>query len=1294
MIQRRPRAWRRIGSALLTSAICAAIAQVTTAAHDKEPAPHTSGAARVAKAPAPADAVRKKYLAVPIRFERSGQPGGQFDFFARGAGYNLALSRATARIVLSTPPSPAGRNGSALEVRSTNIDLHLLGARASAAGIALDPLPGLTNHLIGSDPRGWRTRVGGFGRVKYEQVYPGVDVVYYGNQRQLEYDFLVAPGADYRAIALSFAGATGLSIDEHGNLVVATAIGDLVQHAPVIYQERAGARQPVAGGYVLRGDEVGFWVGGYDRRRPLVIDPVLSYSTYLGGAGTDHGLAVAVDGAGEIYVAGFTTSTSFPQAPGPFGGGVDAFVTRLNAQGTAIVYSTYIGGVQTDYASDLEVDANGNAYIAGMTESQNFPTLNAVQPALNGYSDSFVTKLDPAGALVYSTYLGGRNSDLGYGLAVDGSGRAYVTGWTGSPDFPLVNPLQASTGGSPAWLTTDGGTTWNAIEDGLATIWVLSIAIDPGDPNTVYAGTYQDGVFKSSNGGQSWTAINDGMFPVPVNAMAIDPAVSIVYAATDFGVFASVDGGLHWTMPNQFFGSVTSLVVDPTAPGTVYAGIAQGFSAPGVMKSTDGGQSWASTGFPIDVLSLAISPVAPATVYAGTTHGVYGFSETIGWEPVSSGLPHTIRVEGLAIDPAAGSTLYAATELGLFRTTADGAGAWAPWSPVASLSGIPVFRIAVAPSAPSVLYASSYTGVARSVDSGATWSGAGLPDTAAYALAVHPGQPSTVYVGTGVSQDAFVVRLNAAGSAIEYSTFLGGSAFDYGSDIAVDTAGDAYLVGATQSRDFPVLNPARPGFSGVQDLFVAKIASSGALEYATYLGGSLWEDGATIGVDANGNAHVAAYTLSHDFPVVNAHQPNYGGGQADMIVTRLDRTGSTFLYSTYLGGSALDHFGFASLVRIASPAIAVSPAGEAFVAGTTSSIDFPTANPFQPAHAGGGNDAFVAKYDAGGALEYSTYLGGSGADSARRIAVDADGSVVVAGLTSSTNFPTVNPLQAAKAGDDDVFVARITASTPDVQRPTTTFQLSGTEGLAGWYRSPATVTLSATADPASGGIRFIDYSVNGGPFQHYSGPFTISAQGTTRIDARATTVSGAVESPAASISVNIDSVGPGLTIDAPQPRDYLHSEALTLNFSAADATSGVAPGNPTGTIDGQAVSSGDVVSLLTLPLGPHTFAAAASDIAGNGSQQTVTFRVIATLDSLIATVNQLIPQGGIDPQTSNGLLAKLNEAKAALDQGRLNVVRNKLSDLVDQINSQTGKGITADAAALLIEDVQYVLGTI
>ena len=1222
-----------------------------------------------------------------MRFERVADTAVPFDFVARGAGYSVALSGTMARIALVEAPKTEGRI-TGRDVRSVTVDMRLAGAREEKHGVARQQLPGLTNHLIGNDPREWRTGVRGFGRVEYDRVYRGIDVAYYGNQRQLEYDFVVHPGADVRSISLEFDGAERTRIDEQGNLVIETSIGNLVQHAPVIYQEeRGGARQRIAGGYVLRsGNTVGFRVKSYDRRRPLVIDPVLSYSTYLGGSGFDHAFAVALDRDSNMLVAGFTTSTNFPQAQSA-AGGVDAFVAKLNATGNALLYATYLGGQQTDYVSDLEVDAQGNAFVAGTTESRNFPTLGAVQSVLNGFSDSFVAKLDAAGRFVYSTYLGGRHEEQGFGLAVDGSGRAYVTGSTRSPDFPIVNPLQSSTGGSPVWLTTDGGTVWNPVESGLASSIVSAIAIDPVNPSTVYAGTLEDGMFKSVDGGQTWTAINDGMFPVPVNAIAIDPS-GRVYAGTDLGVLSSTDGGEHWAFPNGFFASVSSLAIDPSVPGTVYAGsTARNFNQPGVFKSTDGGLTWTSTGLVIDVFSLVISPAAPATIYAGTTHGVFRKVDTGDWTQLSSGFPHRIQVEALAIDSTNASIVYAATDSGLFKTTNGGA----LWSPTL-MTGFPLFRIAIAPSDPSTLYISSFGGVLVTDDAaGTSWRIAGLSDLFVLALAVHPSQPATVYAGTQVMHDAFVARLNPAGSELEYSTYLGGGDFDYGSDVAVDAHGDAYVVGATRSIDFPVVNPAQAAFSGLQDLFVAKIASTGSLEYATYLGGSATEDGATIGVDAAGRAHVAAYTLSTNFPMVNAHQPVHGGGFVDIAVATLDSSGSALVYSTYLGGSGQDHEA-SGLVRLSSPALAVSPGGEAFVAGMTRSTDFPTVSAFQPAHAGGSSDAFVAKFGANGALEYSTYLGGSGADSARRVAVDIDGSAVVAGMTTSANFPTKDPLQPASGGSDDAFVARISAGAPDPNRPRTTFEFSGTAGSGGWYRGPVVVTLNATADPSTEGIRSIDYSVDRGPLQRYSGPFTISAEGATQLWARATTVSGTVESPAASAVVRIDTSLPALSIASPQPRDYLHTDVVTVGLSASDVTSGLSTGSPSAMLDGAPVVNGQSFAPLAVALGSHTVTASATDVAGNSTTKTVTFRVIATIDSLIAAVNLFVEQGSIDAQAQNGLMVKLNDAKQALDRGHANAARSKLRDFINQVNAQSGQGVASDAATLLRGDAEYVLG--
>src|ERR1022692_4291600 len=308
-----------------------------------------------------------------------------------------------------------------------------------------------------------RSNVPTYGKVKYEGIYPGIDLVYYGNQRQLEYDFVVAPGADPRRIqfALRGSGAKSISRDTDGDLVLDMAEGQLRWHKLVVYQERDGARQEIAAHYFIKHkNRVVFEIAYYDLRRPLFIDPLV-YSTYLGGSGDDIGQGIALDSSGNAYVTGYTSSTDFPTTSGAFqtscGRGCgsahpDAFVTMLNPSGSALVYSTYLGGSSSDYGNGIALDSSGNAYVTGQTGSANFPTTpGAFQTSCGGgcgSPDAFVTMLNPSGsALVYSTYLGGSSSDYGNGIAVDSSGNAYVTGVTNSTDFPTMNPLQPTYGG-------------------------------------------------------------------------------------------------------------------------------------------------------------------------------------------------------------------------------------------------------------------------------------------------------------------------------------------------------------------------------------------------------------------------------------------------------------------------------------------------------------------------------------------------------------------------------------------------------------------------------------------------------------------------------------------------------------------------------------------------------------------------------------------------------------------------------------------------------------------------------
>jgi len=406
--------------------------------------------------------VSQSYGKLPLHFEANqGQTHQDVRFLARGSGYSLYLTAGEAVLVLTKPNPDAKRDlRSTPERRGTQprgtpvvVRMSLVGAAPKPLVSGREELPGKANYLIGKDPAKWRTNVPTYAKVHYRAVYPGIDLVYYGNQRQLEYDFVVAPGANPERIVLGFKGAERLEINAEGELVLHAAGEVIRQRVPVIYQEVDGIRQEIAGGYVLKSaNRVGFQVAAYDQSRPLVIDPTLVYATYLGGSGGEAGGGIAVDAAGAAYVTGTTGSTDFPTTPGAIqttygGGGTfplregDAFVTKLNAAGTALVYSTYLGGSSKDVASGIAVDAAGAAYVTGYTASTDF-TAGCTDPCtvlngtLNFAFDAFVTKLNPTGtALVYSTYLGGSGGDVSYGIAVDAAGAAYVTGFTRSTDF-------------------------------------------------------------------------------------------------------------------------------------------------------------------------------------------------------------------------------------------------------------------------------------------------------------------------------------------------------------------------------------------------------------------------------------------------------------------------------------------------------------------------------------------------------------------------------------------------------------------------------------------------------------------------------------------------------------------------------------------------------------------------------------------------------------------------------------------------------------------------------------------
>ena len=264
------------------------------------------------------DQILQAYGQIPLSFEvNQGQTAAQVDFLSQGSGYTLFLTPTETVLSLQKPAPAAGDGAGAPD--SVVLSSRFVGANPQPQVVGLDRLAGTSNYFIGSDPSQWHTNIANYGQVEYQNLYPGVDLVFYGNQRQLEYDYVVAPGTDPGVIKLAFDGAESMTIDGQGNLVLHTSAGDVLEDAPVVYQESGGVRQPVSGQFVLEGDgQVGFAVGAYDHTQPLVIDPVLSYSTYLGGTGYDQGSGIAVDTAGNAYVTGYTDSTDFPTTAGAY----------------------------------------------------------------------------------------------------------------------------------------------------------------------------------------------------------------------------------------------------------------------------------------------------------------------------------------------------------------------------------------------------------------------------------------------------------------------------------------------------------------------------------------------------------------------------------------------------------------------------------------------------------------------------------------------------------------------------------------------------------------------------------------------------------------------------------------------------------------------------------------------------------------------------------------------------------------------------------------------------------------
>jgi hypothetical protein len=690
--------------------------------------------------PAAQAQLAENYGKLPLSFEENeGQTSDKVKFFSRGPGYSLFLTPDEAVLALRKPESrntrqahepPALRMAHATPKTQEGavLRMRLAGAREPARILGRDRQPGTVNYLKGRDPGQWRTGLATYGKVEYQGVYPGVDLVYYGNQRQLEYDFIVAPGADPNRIRLSFAGegdnAVVPRLNGNGDLLLSTEAGEVRLHKPAVYQTIDGQRRDIDGRFVVfpalskgQGErQVGFQVAEYDRARSLVIDPVLVYSTYLGGSGYDFGTDIAVDSAGNAYVTGWTYSADFStvNAKYPYRGSPDAFVTKLSANGQSVVYSTYLGGWDDDRGAGIAVDSVGNAHVTGSTKSYDFPTVNAKYPQHLESTEAFITKLSANGqTVIYSTYMGGSSTDI----AVDSSGNAYVTGITGA-GFPAVNAKYPQ-----------------------------------------YRGQFDAFVTKLSSNGQ------------------------IVIYSTYLG----------------------------------------------------GSDSDVGEGIAVDSIGNAY---------------VTGYTHSADFPTASAKYPQYQRNRDAFITKlsANGQSVIYSTYLG--GSNGDDSGE------------------AIAVDMTGNAYVTGWT---YSAD---------FPTA------------NAKYPQLQGSWDAFVTKLSANGQSVVYSTYFGGDRMDEGYGIAVDSTGNAYITGYSDSTDFPTVSANSQPWR-YKDIFVIKLNANGqAVLYSTTWGGSSLEEAHSIAVDSSGNAYVTGYTSSSDFPT-SATDPNivsydstYNGG-GDAFVAKL-----------------------------------------------------------------------------------------------------------------------------------------------------------------------------------------------------------------------------------------------------------------------------------------------------------------------------------------------------------------------------------------------------------------------
>ena len=757
------------------------------------------------------------YGKLPLSFEENqGQTAQEVRYLSHGSGYDLFLTSQEA-VVSVTPHlkfdfSPRHRMATLRALRdarrsrshaqkTATIRLQLADANPQPRITGADLLPGKVNYFLGNDPKKWRAGIPTYSRVQYAAVYPGIDLVFYGNQRSLEYDFVVAPGADPSAIALNINGARKMHMNAAGDVVLGISGGEVALQKPVVYQQVNGKRHEIAGTYlVAENHRVKFSVGAYDRSQPLIIDPVLNYSTYVGGSGSDEASAIAVDGNGDAFIAGTTTSPDFPTfnaaQSSVTAGGFAAFVSELNPAGTTLLYSTYLAGTAapSETAFGIALDSTGKIYITGQTASTDFPTTaNGLKTGANANAStngtSYIAKFDPslatAATLVYSSYIGGNNlnlgvpnGDVGQAIAADPTtaGIVYVVGYTDSTpgatldDFPTPTGFQTTLSGS-----ANAGTSY-----GNAFLVKMDTRAS-GSSSLVYS-TYLggDGVNGGSPAGLGVGDVASGVATDGTGKVYLAGATS----STDLGTLTANGEFLTYPAGNSsdaaFFAQVDTT---KTGASSLLYLTYLGGSGPDIANAVALGPNNVAYIVGESSSTVTLFPTVPAP---GNPVGSY---------------PSNANANGVVFLSLVDTSKSAANSL-TYSTLFGGSGG------------------------------DSANGVAVDINGNAYFAGA----TASTDLPVTPGALQST-LAAGASGNGFVAELNPGGNGtadLIYSSYFGGSGDGVAGDndtaegIALDSSKNAYITGHTFSAtNFPVAGtPAAPltaGLNGPDDGFVAKL---------------------------------------------------------------------------------------------------------------------------------------------------------------------------------------------------------------------------------------------------------------------------------------------------------------------------------------------------------------------------------------------------------------------------------------------------------------------------------------